>query len=137
MAQYVHFGIFLITVPNLIVIGLMLLVFALAVALPIPQGHPEPIDQVLQPAFRGSRRGSVMTPKMSTNWTLAVRQRLAKNFPPDQVLPDKQPSFVRSAVYLSRSPYDCQLRPYHRDGHRPGDLWTPMVAYRCNRTLLQ
>jgi quinol-cytochrome oxidoreductase complex cytochrome b subunit len=41
-----------------------------------------------------------MTPKMSTNWTLAVRQRLAKNFPPDQVLPDKQPSFVRSAVYL-------------------------------------
>jgi hypothetical protein len=50
MAQYVHFGIFLITVPNLIVIGLMLLVFALAVALPLPQGHPErhtePIDQV-------------------------------------------------------------------------------------------
>jgi hypothetical protein len=29
MAQYVHFGIFLITVPNLIVIVLMLLVFAL------------------------------------------------------------------------------------------------------------
>lgn len=46
MAQYVHFGIFLITVPNLIVIGLMLLVFALAVALPIPQGHPEPGGQV-------------------------------------------------------------------------------------------
>lgn len=37
---------------------------------------------------------------MANNWTLAVRQRLAKDFPPDQVLPDKQPSFVRSAVYL-------------------------------------
>ena len=37
---------------------------------------------------------------MATNWTLAVRQRLGKDFPPDQVLPDKQPSYVRSAVYL-------------------------------------
>ena len=37
---------------------------------------------------------------MTSNWTLAVRQRLAKDFPPDHVLPDKQPSFVRSAVYL-------------------------------------
>lgn len=37
---------------------------------------------------------------MANNWTLAVRQRLAKDFPPDQVLPDKQPAFVRSAVYL-------------------------------------
>jgi hypothetical protein len=46
VAQYVHFGIFLITVPNLIVIILMLLVFALAVAVPLPLGHAEPADQV-------------------------------------------------------------------------------------------
>jgi len=37
MSQYIHFGIFLITIPNLIVIGLMLLVFALAVIINIPQ----------------------------------------------------------------------------------------------------
>jgi hypothetical protein len=37
---------------------------------------------------------------MANNWTLGLRQWLAKRFPPDQVLPDKQPSFVRSAVYL-------------------------------------
>jgi hypothetical protein len=46
MAQYVHIGIFLITVPNLIVIILMLLVFALAIALPLPQERSEPADQV-------------------------------------------------------------------------------------------
>jgi hypothetical protein len=48
MAQYVHLGIFLITVPNLILIVLMLLVFALAVALPLPQGptESESSDQV-------------------------------------------------------------------------------------------
>ena len=46
MAQYIHFGIFLITVPNLIVIVLMLLVFAVAIAVPLPQERSEPADQV-------------------------------------------------------------------------------------------
>ena len=36
MAQYVHIGILLISVPNLIVIGLMLLVFGLALFLKLP-----------------------------------------------------------------------------------------------------
>jgi|GEM_PF-1710436 flagellar biosynthesis protein FliR len=38
-SQYIHIGIFLITVPNLIVIGLMLLVFAVAVIVKLPQEH--------------------------------------------------------------------------------------------------
>ncbi|MGO8948816.1 MAG: hypothetical protein ACLQUY_14430 [Ktedonobacterales bacterium] len=46
MAQYIHFGIFLITVPNLIIIILMLLVFAVAIAVPLPQERSEPADQV-------------------------------------------------------------------------------------------
>jgi large-conductance mechanosensitive channel len=46
MAQYVHFGIFLITVLNFIVIILVLVTFALAVALSLPQGHTEPADQL-------------------------------------------------------------------------------------------
>ena len=46
MAQYIHVGIFLITVPNLIVIVLMLLVFAVAIAVPLPQERSVPADQV-------------------------------------------------------------------------------------------
>ena len=46
VAQYIHVGIFLITVPNLIVIILMLLVFAVAIAVPLPQEHSGPADQV-------------------------------------------------------------------------------------------
>ena len=45
MAQYLHVGIFLITVPNLIVIILMLVIFALAVALSLPQERTEPADE--------------------------------------------------------------------------------------------
>ncbi len=37
MSQYVHVGIVLITVPNLIVIVFMLIVFALGVALSLPR----------------------------------------------------------------------------------------------------
>jgi hypothetical protein len=40
MSQYIQVGILLITVPNLIIIGLMIVVFALAVAFALPQ-HPE------------------------------------------------------------------------------------------------
>ncbi|MEO7001787.1 MAG: hypothetical protein ABI068_08185 [Ktedonobacterales bacterium] len=37
MSQYIHFGVILITIPNLIVIGLMIVVFAAAVAISLPQ----------------------------------------------------------------------------------------------------
>ncbi len=35
-----------------------------------------------------------------SNWTLGVRQRIDKSLPTDQVLPDQQPTYVRSSLYL-------------------------------------
>ncbi|HVB09736.1 MAG TPA: hypothetical protein VNM16_05145 [Bacillota bacterium] len=37
LAHYVHYGILLISVPNLVVIGLMIAAFVLAVALRLPR----------------------------------------------------------------------------------------------------
>ena len=37
--HYIHFGWFLISVANLIVIGLMIVVFVLALVLPFPRGR--------------------------------------------------------------------------------------------------
>ncbi len=37
---------------------------------------------------------------MASNWTRALREQLGKRFPPEQVLPDQQPAYVRSGVYL-------------------------------------
>jgi hypothetical protein len=59
MAQYIHIGIFLITVPNLIVIGLMLVVFAVAVAVSLPQ-EPATPEQPVPPA---PPAGSVRQPE--------------------------------------------------------------------------
>ncbi len=44
-ASYLHLGIILISVPNLVVIVVMLLVFALAVLLRMPEPSPESGDQ--------------------------------------------------------------------------------------------
>ncbi|MFI9366555.1 hypothetical protein ACIG5E_36720 [Kitasatospora sp. NPDC053057] len=39
VGRYVHWGVVQLSVPNLIVIGLMIVVFAAAVLLPFPKGR--------------------------------------------------------------------------------------------------
>ncbi len=36
----------------------------------------------------------------STSWTARLRRRAVRAFPPEQVLPDKQPAFVSSWIYV-------------------------------------
>ena len=43
-ASYLTWGIFQISVPNLVVVSLLVLVFALALVLPFPGGHDEETD---------------------------------------------------------------------------------------------
>ncbi len=47
-APYFHWGFIQISLPNLVVIGVMLLVFVLALVLPFP-GHGGPHDQDADP----------------------------------------------------------------------------------------
>lgn len=35
-----------------------------------------------------------------SNWTLTARNRIAESLPADQILPDQQPAYVRSSLYL-------------------------------------
>jgi cytochrome b/b6/petB-like protein len=37
---------------------------------------------------------------MASNWTKTLREQLVRRFPAEQVLPDQQPAYVRSGVYL-------------------------------------
>ena len=37
---------------------------------------------------------------MASNWTKSLREGLGSRFPAEQVLPDQQPTYVRSSVYL-------------------------------------
>jgi len=42
----------------------------------------------------------VTAPAASRSWTVAVRQRAVRAFPPDQLLPDKQPIYVAAWIYV-------------------------------------
>jgi hypothetical protein len=46
---YIHWGVIQISAANLIVIGLMVAVFALAVLLPFPKPKPKPTSKRRQP----------------------------------------------------------------------------------------
>lgn len=49
MSQYIHVGIFLITVPNLIVIALMVVAFVVAVIVQLPHPPAEAPDDAARP----------------------------------------------------------------------------------------
>jgi len=81
-AHYIHWGWLQISLPNLVVIVLMIAVFVLAIVVPFPGGK-----EAL------SADGAPM-------WTERVRRSALKAFPPEQLLPDKQPVYVSSWIYV-------------------------------------
>ncbi|HET6874186.1 MAG TPA: cytochrome b N-terminal domain-containing protein, partial [Acidimicrobiales bacterium] len=91
--HYVNWWIVSISVANLVVIGLMIVVFIAALLIPFFPRHqregalpPEP-----EPAA---------TPDETTyGWTGAVRRLAVRTLPPRKLLPDRQPAYVASWVY--------------------------------------
>jgi hypothetical protein len=43
---------------------------------------------------------TTLTPSSGRSWTAALKARLARALPPDQVLPDRQPAYVASWIYV-------------------------------------
>jgi hypothetical protein len=85
-----QWGWFRMTLGNLVVFGLMALVFAAAVAAPFPKGHrvsPVPAPEPPAPTDEGN------------GWTGALRRRVQKAFPWSKLLPSSQPSYLRSWTY--------------------------------------
>ena len=96
-APYVHWGFILISVPNLVLIGVMLLLFALALVLPFPRHHraADPADAASDvtpspPAFDDPAGG----------WTNAVRGSIQRRLPLTELLPTRQPYYIGSWVYV-------------------------------------
>jgi len=89
--HYLHWGFILISVANLIVIVVLLALFILAISLPFlktrllpprPKGSPPPADE------------------RTEGWTGGVRRIGLRYLPPDKLLPDGQPAYVASWVYV-------------------------------------
>jgi hypothetical protein len=103
---YKAWGIFYLSVANLVVIGIMVVLFGLALLLPFPGKHAGVRDaDASGPAATGGATGTAADPTAADDpdadmWTARVRRRALRLLPPGKLLPDRQPAYVKSWVYV-------------------------------------
>ncbi len=104
--RYLHWSIFTVSEANLILIAVMVVIFGAALLIPFPghsgDGKPESTE--------GTSGGSANSPTPSpsdvgddadaTMWTARLRRRVLRMLPPGKVLPDRQPAYVASWIYV-------------------------------------
>ncbi len=102
---YVHWNVFTISVANLVLIAVMVVIFGVALLLPFPKGHrhdgevrdgdvPDVPEEPLSTAHGAVAEGD------ERMWTARVRRRALAALPPGKLLPDRQPAYVASWVYV-------------------------------------
>jgi hypothetical protein len=94
---YLHWSIFEISVANLVVIAVMVVIFGAALLLPFPHSRQlepaAPVAEVIPDPGMGEEADAKM-------WTSRVRRRVLRGLPPLKLLPDRQPAYVASWVYV-------------------------------------
>ena len=101
-ATYVHFWFVVISVPNLLIIGGMIALFVIALLVPFPRHKA--VAKPLEPAtpdVTGSVPDAAAEQAVDDgNWTRGTRNAITRRWPWHQLLPDKQPRYVASWVYM-------------------------------------
>ncbi|HXQ62210.1 MAG TPA: cytochrome b N-terminal domain-containing protein [Acidimicrobiales bacterium] len=108
--RYLHWSIFTVSEANLVLIAVMVVIFGAALIIPFP-GHargprsPGPGDALDDPATAtGSRVGpsdaDTGDDADAAMWTSRLRRRALHLLPPGKLLPDRQPAYVASWVYV-------------------------------------
>ena len=100
--SFLHWSIFTVSVANLVLIAVMVVIFGAALLLPFPRGVREEPAPAGDPAdgstaAAGTPAGDDGTAGM---WTARVRRRALAALPPGKLLPDRQPAYVASWVYV-------------------------------------
>src|SRR5579871_170988 len=97
---YLHWSIFEISVANLVVIAVMVVIFGAALLLPFPHRNrtlPPAAEPVPGSEPAPVAMGDEADAKM---WTSRTRRWALRTLPPQKVLPDRQPAYVASWVYV-------------------------------------
>jgi hypothetical protein len=100
--HYLHWSIFSISVGNLTVIAVMVIIFGLALILPFPKGKPR--GEQLSGGHLPDEISTSLPPTGSDQdknmWTYRLRNFGRKILPPGKLLPDHQPAYVASWIYV-------------------------------------
>ncbi|MCW2936487.1 MAG: hypothetical protein JWM19_7449, partial [Actinomycetia bacterium] len=104
--SFLHWSIFYVSVANLVLIAVMVVIFGAALLLPFPKGHrwaPAAVAGEAPDGATGNDAAPVSEPAddgAAGMWTAWVRRRALRTLPPGQLLPDTQPAYVASWVYV-------------------------------------
>jgi cytochrome b/b6/petB-like protein len=105
-ASFVHWSIFDVTVANLVLIAVMVIIFGAALLLPFPRGDGEdlaPATGMATDGAAGNGTAAVSDPAddgAAGMWTSRLRRRALRALPPAKLLPDSQPAYVASWIYV-------------------------------------
>lgn len=97
---YLHWSILTISVANLVVILVMLVIFGLALLLPFPKSKNESNETSKTTT---DDKTTLITPTSDSDasmWTARLRRLLLRLLPPDKLIPDRQPAYVASWIYV-------------------------------------
>ena len=92
--SYLTWNVFTISVANLVLIAVMVAIFGAALLLPFPRargGDAAVPDPAPDPGI---------APGDERMWTARARRRALTSLPPHKLLPDRQPAYVASWVYV-------------------------------------
>jgi hypothetical protein len=95
--SYLNWNIFTVSVANLVLIAVMVAIFGAALLLPFPKGHGAADSAV---ASDDEEPDAGTAPGDERMWTARVRRRALTSLPPRKLLPDRQPAYVASWVYV-------------------------------------
>ncbi len=97
---YLTGWIFNISVANLVVIAVMVVIFGLALLLPFPGRRRAALPPLPESEQPGEPAGADESGADAKMWTARVRRRALRLLPPGKLLPDRQPAYVASWIYI-------------------------------------
>jgi Cytochrome b(N-terminal)/b6/petB len=98
--SFVHWSIFYVSVANLVLIAVMVVIFGAALLIPFPHGQQQ--EDGVPDESPAAALASRIEPDDGTAgmWTSRVRRRALSLLPPGKLLPDTQPAYVASWIYV-------------------------------------
>jgi Cytochrome b(N-terminal)/b6/petB len=105
---YLHWSIFTVSVANLVLIAVMVVIFGLALLLPFPPARTYPPAEELPAGtdpgtlagVPGPARADLGEAEDAGMWSYRLRRSALRILPPGKLLPDRQPAYVASWVYV-------------------------------------
>jgi hypothetical protein len=107
--RYLHWSIFTVSEANLVLIAVMVVIFGAALVIPFPghgrdarQSSSDTPDDHAPPSTAdvGPLAADLDDDADAAMWTARLRRRALRLLPPGKLLPDRQPAYVASWVYV-------------------------------------